>query len=328
MRKRLVAIYSVLVVAIVLLAVLVPSCGGGGGVQLCTIEVKATLCDDPWEGDVQYTLTESGGSPINGTEVPDSFTVDCGNRTCAYVSGGPSGAYLESITPPSPQSVSEGGTITFTLNFELVQDAWIEFVEWTINGERVIPNISEPCMVKLCDIIDVHFKQGVDGCERYQVAVNETSLVKLHWTYYQGPLPPAGVLLNVVNDWCALNKTPEPRHKWSQVPSVNGKPVEPRYDVYELPFCMNMTLDVETSWQLVKCLNYTKAINWLGISVSELFERAPHPCVLFELIVPGPGVYQFTLQSSAEVALVDDGDVNPDNNHAMSPPLYVVVIVP
>jgi len=87
--------------------------------ERCTIEVKSALCDIPWEGDVQYTLTESGGSPINGTEVPDSFTVDCGNWTCAYVSGGPAGAFLVDITPSTTQEVSGGGTITFTLNFEL-----------------------------------------------------------------------------------------------------------------------------------------------------------------------------------------------------------------
>jgi hypothetical protein len=56
-------------------------------------------------------------------------------------------------------------------------------------------------------------------------------------------------------------------------------------------------------------------------------ENGPHPCVLFELVVPGPGVYVFTLIASAEVELVDDEDVNMDNNEATSPPVGLVVHV-
>jgi hypothetical protein len=284
----------------------------------CTIEVKATLCDIPWEGDVQYTLTESGGSPINGTEVPDSFTVDCGNWTCAYVSGGPPGAYLESITPPSLQSVSEGGTITFTLNFELDQDAAIEFVTWTLSGEPV--QGSEIVAVP-CQIVDVHFRQWVDGCQGYEVAVNETSLLTI-MQIAGGP----GVQIYVVDDWCALNKTPAPKNKWEQVPSFNGDPVE-KGDLFPLLPQQGVTLDVETAWQLVKCLNYTKSINWLGISKFVEPPVEPHPCVLFELLLPaaGPWPYVFTLQASASVELVDDEDVNTQNNSDMGPLITLVV---
>jgi hypothetical protein len=116
MRKRRFTIYSVLVVAIVLLAVFVPSCGGTKG----TIEVKATLGGDPWQGQVRYGLAEAGGaSPINGTEVPYTFSTATGEWTCVYVSGGPDGAYCANITPSVTQTLSEGGNITFTLNFEL-----------------------------------------------------------------------------------------------------------------------------------------------------------------------------------------------------------------
>jgi hypothetical protein len=112
--KRLVAIYSVLVVAIVLLAVLVPSCGGGN----YTVEVNATLNGSPWEGAVQYRLTTpTAGEPFGGTIVPKSFALPTGTWTCTYVSGGPPGAFLVSITPSATQTLSTGGTITFTLNF-------------------------------------------------------------------------------------------------------------------------------------------------------------------------------------------------------------------
>jgi hypothetical protein len=117
MTKRRVAILSI-VVAIVLLAALVPSCTQI--IQPCTIEVKATLDGSPWTGLVSYTLT-GPESPINGTSVPDSFSGRCSDwtctYTCAYVSGGPPGAYLDSIAPNATQGGFVGGTITFTLDF-------------------------------------------------------------------------------------------------------------------------------------------------------------------------------------------------------------------
>jgi len=317
MRKGLFAICLSLVVAIVLLAVLVPSCTP---TTRCTIDVKATLCGAPWQGAVNYTLTPTGGSPTTGTTVPTSFTVAAGNWSCAYVSGFPPGAYFVDITPSSPQTLAAGGNITFTLNFELNQDATIEFITWSVDGE---PWLGPTLEVVPCHIIDVHFQQWVDGCRDKVVAVNETSW--LYITYLQGP---TSVQILVVNDLCALNKTPIPQgptpEKLSQVPSFNGQPVEKGWlSDPQLPGGPPILLDVETAWQLVKCLNYTKSINWFGISL--LFVPEPHPCVLFELLLPGPGYYTFTLQAFAEVALVDDTDVNPDNNHAMGPPLFLIV---
>ena len=324
MRKRLVAIYSVLVVAIVLLAVFVPSCGTTTTTK-GTIEVKATLDGAPWPssgtGAVSYNLTGPGGSNITGTtSVPKSFSVDPGSWNCAYVSGGPPEAYFVNITPSSPQTLAAGGNITFTLNFELNQDATIEFITWSVDGE---PWLGPTLEVVPCHIIDVHFQQWVDGCRDKVVAVNETSWLNI--TYLQGP---TSVQILVVNDLCALNKTPIPQgptpEKLSQVPSFNGQPVEKGWlSDPQLPGGPPILLDVETAWQLVKCLNYTKSINWFGISL--LFVPEPHPCVLFELLLPGPGYYTFTLQAFAEVALVDDTDVNPDNNHAMGPPLFLIV---
>ena len=101
------------------------ACGGGEEEEeeeeQCTIEVEATLDGSPWTGALNYTLTPGSGSPISGTtSVPKSFSVDAGNWTYAYVSGGPSEAYLVDITPSATQSVSGGGTITFTLNCETI----------------------------------------------------------------------------------------------------------------------------------------------------------------------------------------------------------------
>jgi hypothetical protein len=334
MRKSLFAICLSLVVAIVLLAVFVPSCTP---TTKGTINVVAKLCGDPWPtqgtGAVNYTLTPVEGSPINGDRVPKSFSVDAGSWSCAYVSGFPPGAYFVDITPSSPQTLAAGGNITFTLNFELNQDAAIEFITWSVDGE---PWLGPTLEVHPCQIIDVHFKQWVAGCENYTVAVNETSKLWIHYDGYSdhpggNPLPPPAVVwLNVVNDRCAVNKTaPQmpPPEKGPQVTSLKGVPIMPPHELIPLNFCDNTTyLDVETAWQLVKETDYVKTINWLGISL----QPDMHECVLFDLLFgpPVPGWYHFTLVAEAEVKLVDDEDVNLDNNHAMSPPLSLWVWVP
>jgi hypothetical protein len=115
MRRRPFAIYLICAVLVVSSAVLTSSCVP----TECTIEVKATLDGAVWAGAVEYTLTGPGAaSPITGTSVEDTFRVDCGNWTCAYVSGGPEGAYLDDIAPSETQTVYNGGTITFTFNFK------------------------------------------------------------------------------------------------------------------------------------------------------------------------------------------------------------------
>jgi len=325
-KKKIFSICLSVVVLVALIAVLVPGCTGEGGEG--TIEVKATLCDEAWEGDVDYTLTPASGSAVTGTNVTASFNVTTGEWTCEDVSGGPAGAYLESTTPPSV-TVAKDETKTITLNFELDQDAWIEWSTWTVDGDPglVYCEMGE-CYVEVvpCQIIDVHFQQGVAGCEERVVAVNETSWLKI--TQTEGN---PGVLLYVVNDLCAVNKTAEPlgepAEKVSQTTTLDGVPVppggEPIYlDLLGLP----VNLDVETIWQLVKETDYTKSINWLGISIG--VPEPGHDCVLFELVVPGPGNYTFILQASAEVDLMDDEDVDVGNNDAESPPLTLTVFVP
>ena len=296
--------------------------------EQCIIEVEATLCDAPWEGDVDYTLT-GPGSPINGTNAPASFNVECGNWTCAYVSGGPAGAYLIDITPDPTQEVTCGGNITFTLNFELDQDAWIDWLTWTIDGT---PWELGEVVVEPCQIIDVHFQQGVEGCEERIVPVNETSWLMIHylgWSFAPDVPPMCGIVpdpeLYVVNEWCAVEKLPAPPEKLDQTTTYWGTPVPPP-PVIPLICDEDALLDVETSWMLEKEIDYTKSINWLGISI---FEPLPHECVLFELVVPPAfGWYHFILLASAEVELMDDVDVNLDNNYAEGPLLYLKVFIP
>jgi len=314
MRKRIFAICLSVVIAIVLLAAFVPSCTGGG---TGTIEVNATSCGAPWTGNVSYTLTPASGSPVNGNNVTATFSVATGTWTCAYVSGGPGGAYfLKSITPSATQTVSANQKTTFTLNFELKQDAAIQWLWWSVNGMPWLQTETEP--LGPCNITDTHFAQWVDGCVGYNVTLNEMSGLVIT----AAPGNPGPVWIYVVNADCAVNKTAEqmpiPPVKKSQVPSINNATANVGDNITLLPGMTNM-LDVHTVWQLVKGTNYTKAINWLGISKAPFELPGPHPCVLFELVVPMPGAYQFTLVASAHVDLVGSTDVNPVNNDASSP---------
>jgi hypothetical protein len=323
MRKGLLAICLILLIS---LAVLAPSCTTQTPTT-GTITVKATLCGAPVTGPVNYALTPASGSPINGNNVTASFTVNPGSWSCAYVPSNITGVFFVDITPSSPQSVAAGQTKTFTLNFELNQDAAIQWLNWTVNGEIWESSTLE---VGPCNVTDVHFLQWVNGCPGYNVTLNETdglTIIQVN----NGLAPPA--MIFVVNASCALNKTPDKPLmptpvKKTQMPSINETTVAPGTNT-TLVFGVPILLDVETQWQLVKDLNYTKSINWLGISKAPFeLEPLPHPCVLFEIVTPGPGTYQFTLVAHAHIDLVSSNDTNLANNNAMSLfPLTLIVNV-
>jgi hypothetical protein len=318
LSKRFLAICLSVVVAIVLLAVFVPSCAPP--TTTATIEVKATLCGNSWQGALNYTLT--GPGIINGIDVPTIHSDAApGIWNCIYVSGGPPNAFLVDITPLANQALNEGGKITFTLNFEKDQDAGIECLNWTVDGK--VNQYPEPELVP-CQILDVHFLQWVLGCQGYNVTLNETSWLNITQTAGPGP-----VQIWVVNASCAVNKTVEQGEPLSpvfQVPSINGTPVEVGMNTTLIPLIPTL-LDVHTQWKLVKETDYTKSINWFGISKAPFVPPGQHPCVLFELVFPAAGQYLFTLQAGAQVALVNDVDVNPQNNNVTCPPLNIQVNV-
>lgn len=110
---------------------------------------------------------------------------------------------------------------------------------------------------------------------------------------------------------------PEPIEKVSQVASFNGTPVEP-CKWFDLPQDQPTPLDVETVWELEICTDYTKRINWLHIGQVTKEE------ILFDLQSPSAGVYE--LVSYAMVELGDDVDVDPANNHAESPSLFIEIV--
>ena len=97
-----------------------------------TILVNATLDGSSWSGAVYYTIT--GPKENSGSSVPATFSnLPAGTYTLTYSSGSPPGATLMSITPSSAQTLSTGGTITFTLNFHTVAASSI-VVSATLDG--------------------------------------------------------------------------------------------------------------------------------------------------------------------------------------------------
>ena len=112
-----------------------------------TIVVSATLNGSPWSGVINYTLT--GPKAESGSSVPKTFSnLATGSYTIGYSSGGPSGATFDGITPSATQTLSAGGTITFTLNFKAQHSdtilvnatvdgsMWQGQVNYTIHGSR------------------------------------------------------------------------------------------------------------------------------------------------------------------------------------------------
>jgi len=81
------------------------------------IMVKATVDGTPWSGAVNYSI--SGLKADAGYTVPQNLdNYPAGIYILTYNYGGPAGATLVSITPSPTQSLSTGGAINFTLNFQ------------------------------------------------------------------------------------------------------------------------------------------------------------------------------------------------------------------
>jgi hypothetical protein len=262
-RRKIISIWSVLLILVLALAVFVPGCNGTPPTT-GTIDVDATLDGSPWSGALDYTLTGPGATAptvINGASVPDSHTGDAGDWTCAYVSGGPAGANFVGITPSANQELSGGGTIGFTLNFETPQqvDAYITFDTWTINGTPVDPGTY---LVTPGTVVDARYKEGVTGNNTGQeVTVKETLWLKYHWQGFEGEQAPPKSL-HVVNAWGAVWGVPPFEQKLSQTATVNGQPVAACSHI-DCPFCEIVNLDVEIETVQKVGTIYTKNVNWI-----------------------------------------------------------------
>ena len=319
MKKKIFSIWSVLLVLVVSLAVLVPGCTPTTG----TIEVKATLDGSPWTGAVDYTLTGPGAlapTVINGTSVDDTFTVDPGSWTCAYVSGGP-GTFVD-ITPTPPQTVTAGGTTTFTLNFVTPTqvDAYVTFDSWSINGTPIpTPPPGITVWVTPGTIIDATYKEHVSGNDTgAPVTVHQTSWLTIHNTGAEGSGEGESMWLHCVNGAGAVTTDP-PSDVSNQQCTVEGNPVEPCHEI-ELEVCVPVNLDVEVDLAQVVCTTYTKTINWIGY---------PSPTdILFDVTSVAP-FQTITLVSWACVE-VGEGfeDTNPNNDCSDPSPMITIGFLP
>ena len=321
MRKGLFAICSVLLVLVVSIAALGPGCTPTTG----TIEVEATLDGVAWPssgtGAVTYTLTGPGATAptvIDGTKVPDSFSGDAGNWTCAYVSGGPVGAQFVDITPDPTQEVSAGGTITFTLNFVTPTevDASIVFDTWTINGTPVAPGFH---MVGPGTVIDARYIEKVTGNNTGQeVKVKETLWCPYHWQGIEGEQAPAKSL-HVVNAWGAVWGVPPFEQKLSQTATFNGQPVAPCSHVL-CPWCEIVNLDLEIETVQKVGTTYTKNVNWIRFKppadgLAQILDGGLDEVVFEDDNLPFTDGEKFTLNTYACIE-VGEGfvDTNPDND--------------
>ena len=79
-----------------------------------TIHVEAKLDGSSWSGPVNYDVTDLA----SGTAVPATHgNVPVGSYTLNYHSGGPSDAEFVGVTPAGTQTVTDGRSITFTMEF-------------------------------------------------------------------------------------------------------------------------------------------------------------------------------------------------------------------
>jgi len=321
MRKRLLAICLVLVL---LVAATGLSCEP---TEKGTIDVDATLDGDPWTGPVDYTLTGPGATAptvINGTSVDDSFTVDPGSWTCAYVSGGP-GVFVD-ITPSDTQSVTAGVTTNFTLNFvtPVEVDAYVTFDSWSINGTSVPGGVTY--WVGPNTIIDATYKEGVSGNNTGQpVTVHETSWLTVHNTGIEGSGVGPVITLHVVNGLGAVTTDP-PSDVSNQQATVEGVPKPVCYK-FDLPVCQEVHLDAEADLEQEVGTNYTKKINWLRVPPG-LVILVDDGAVVFD--VDSIGAWEtFTLVSYACVE-VGEGfeDTDLDNNCCVASSMITIGFQP
>ncbi|GEM_PF-4204876 len=87
-----------------------------------TLIWAATLNGAPWTGLFTVKIKDTTSPPQNYTihtgAYPGSPTGTYTYSSLSYVSGGPTGAIFQNITPSFTQTLRANGTITFTLNFK------------------------------------------------------------------------------------------------------------------------------------------------------------------------------------------------------------------
>ncbi len=334
MKRKILAICSVLIAAIVVIAA-VPGCTPTEPEPEATINVAAIdLCDgQPWEGLVTYTLTHSDNTTVTGYSAPDSQTVAPGTWTLTVDVGGPPNAFVHNITPSATQTVAEDGTKTFTVEFNRDLDAEISFVTWTINGVPVADswapfawNVAWPG-----DVIGLEFQQRVRGCPGINVNVTESIWFGLYYVSAWQDFPLQGGL-HVANNDSAVVKVPTyaegARHeKLSQEIGV--------WDYYGIWPCLSWNFSTDwLGWTFPAPVTYNftfvvpsvqlNEISTWGLETGPLYDKsldflqfgmygfAPEESTLFQLSIDQTWDSMFVLLAGIQITM--EGDVNPANN--------------
>lgn len=291
MRKRL---FSICLVVVLLVVAFGLSCEP---TEKGTIEVKATLDGSPWPGAVDYTLTRTGET-LNGASVDKTFSVAPDTWTCAYVSSGPDGATLIGIAPSETQSLAEGETITFTLNFEIPEtDASITFVSWSIDGQQKPPG---QYTVYPPTTIDTEYDIYVAGNSSEWVTVNATFKLPKHFLGEAN-----SQTWHVANAPGSVSTSPPAQNLTHQC-TVNGVPY-PVCHTFQVWKCEPMFFDVHISFKIRKGTNYRTNINWLR------YKNSGPEDVLFDTDSVGAGVWGNSNIITSGCVYVE-GDVDPTND--------------
>jgi hypothetical protein len=97
------------------------------------VVINATLDGAPWSGNVAYNL-HGPVTDYHGA-VPQTYpNMPSGAYTLSYYGGGPEGATVGSITPSPTQTLQQGTTIVFNINFYRQPTAGMVVVNATLDG--------------------------------------------------------------------------------------------------------------------------------------------------------------------------------------------------
>ncbi len=155
-----------------------------------TVQIKATLDGETWNGSVRYDGTGPRGNSADLYSVPDKYSnLPAGTYSISYISGGPAGATLSSIAPSALQTVSAGRTITFTMRFHSVANGnivvnatadgapWQGSIDYSIIGPYTDSGTSVPYTfggVPEGSYTIVYWSGGPEGCVLDRISPSAT----------------------------------------------------------------------------------------------------------------------------------------------------------
>jgi hypothetical protein len=84
------------------------------------VRAQATYNGTAFSGPINYNIVGPGGVIIGNAVPGETANLSPGQYTLVYQNGGPANSILTGITPSASQTLSNGGSIVFTMNFSAV----------------------------------------------------------------------------------------------------------------------------------------------------------------------------------------------------------------